>query len=52
MMYSPSATTVTDRPLEEWGRMEPTFSLVKRGRRLRLPSMDEVDGKEEVSEIV
>ena len=55
MMYSPSPTTVTNRPLGEWSKdvanisVEP-ISLVERGR--RLPSVNEVDGEEEGSEIV
>ena len=55
MMYSPSPTTVTKRPLGESSKnvanilVEPV-SLVERGR--RLPSVNKVDGKEEVSEIV
>ena len=55
MMYSPSPTTVTNRPLGEWSKdvanisVEPV-SLEERGR--RLPSAKEVDGEEEGSEIV
>ena len=55
MMYSPSPTTVTNRPLGEWSKdvanisVEP-ISLVERGR--RLPSANEVDEEEEGSEIV
>ena len=55
MMYSPSPTTVTNRPLGEWSRdvanisVEP-ISLVERGR--RDPSVNEVDGEEEGSEMV
>jgi hypothetical protein len=43
MMYSPSPTTVTNRPLGEWSKdvanvsVEPIF-LVERGR--RLPSVN------------
>jgi hypothetical protein len=55
MMYSPSPTTVTNRPLGEWSKNVANnsvgpISLVERGR--RLPYVNEVDGKEEVSEIV
>ena len=55
MIYSPSPTTVTNRPLGEWSKdvanisVEP-ISLVERGR--RLPSANEVDEEEEGSEIV
>ena len=55
MMYSPSPTTVTNRPLGEWSKdvanisVEP-ISLVERGR--RLPSVNDVDGEEEGSEMV
>ena len=55
MMYSPSPTTVTNRPLGEWSKdvanisVEP-ISLVERGR--RLPSVNEVEGEEEGSVIV
>ena len=55
MIYSPSPTTVMNRPLGEWSKdvanisVEP-ISLVERGR--RLPSVKEVDGEEEGSVIV
>ena len=57
MMYSPSHTTVANlgRPLGEWSKdvanmsVKP-ISLIERGR--WLPSVNEVDGEEEGSEIV
>ena len=55
MMYSPSPTTVMNRPLGEWSKgvanisVEP-ISLLERGR--QLPSVNQVDWEEKGSVIV